>query len=190
MTEKSIANRAEAMTMFKHNVKAKKIFRILAIVLILVSAVGCDRISKTIVRRNLNYHERVVVIDNFITLVRVENTGAFLSLGNTLPKGVNRVLLIIFPLIVLGFAMYYLLTKSELSGRMITGLCLIIGGGIGNVYDRAVFGSVTDFMYMDFGLFRTGIFNAADVFIMAGMFLVLFDMLAKRTETKSAIPDR
>jgi len=38
---------------------------------------------------------------------------------------------------------------------------LLIGGGIGNVYDCILFGSVTDFLHLDFGIFRTGIFNFA-----------------------------
>ena len=56
------------------------------------------------------------------------------------------------------------------------GLSFIIGGGIGNIYDRIVHGSVTDFLHIDLGLFRTGIFNMADVSIMVGMGIVLFSM--------------
>ncbi len=53
----------------------------------------------------------------------------------------------------------------------------LIGGGIGNIYDRIVYGSVTDFLHMDFVLFRTGIFNLADVSIMVGIGLLLLQNL-------------
>ncbi|MDO8994488.1 MAG: signal peptidase II, partial [Daejeonella sp.] len=55
----------------------------------------------------------------------------------------------------------------------IVGWCFVIGGGTGNLYDRIVHGSVTDFLHLDLGLFQTGIFNLADVSIMIGMFIIL-----------------
>jgi signal peptidase II len=52
---------------------------------------------------------------------------------------------------------------------------MIIGGGIANVYDRIIYGSVTDFLYIDLGgVFRTGIFNLADLFVTTGMIILLF----------------
>ncbi|MFA6946987.1 MAG: signal peptidase II [Pedobacter sp.] len=56
---------------------------------------------------------------------------------------------------------------------LLTGWCFVIGGGIGNLYDRIVHGSVTDFLHLDLGVFQTGIFNMADVSIMLGMVLIL-----------------
>ena len=62
-------------------------------------------------------------------------------------------------------------------------LSFAIGGGIGNIYDRIIHGSVTDFMHIDFGFFETGIFNMADVSIMVGMLLFLVQSyLKKRVE--------
>ena len=49
----------------------------------------------------------------------------------------------------------------------------LIGGGLGNIFDRALYGSVTDFLHIDFGLFQTGIFNMADVSVMVGVFTIL-----------------
>lgn len=66
------------------------------------------------------------------------------------------------------------------------GVCFLIGGGIGNIYDRIVYGSVTDFLHMDFVLFKTGIFNMADVSIMTGIGLLLLQtLLAKKKKSKS-----
>ena len=60
------------------------------------------------------------------------------------------------------------------------GLACVLGGGIGNLYDRVLYGSVTDFLHIDFGLFQTGIFNLADVSIMVGAFLLAAEMFLKR----------
>ena len=56
---------------------------------------------------------------------------------------------------------------------ILLGLACIVGGGIGNLWDRTLYGSVTDFMLIDFDVVRTGIFNVADVSIMVGVGLVL-----------------
>lgn len=53
-------------------------------------------------------------------------------------------------------------------------LSLAVGGGIGNLIDRIAFGSVTDFLNFGIGQVRTGIFNVADMAIMAGLFLFLY----------------
>ena len=154
---------------------SNKIVRIIVILLILCANVGCDQVSKHIVRRNVAYHENITVIKNFITLTKVENTGAFLSLGDSLPKAVSIILLTILPFIILGLGLIYIFTVSKLSNLRMVAICLIIGGGFGNIFDRAVYGSVTDFLHMNFGIFRTGVFNVADVSIMTGMFMILFE---------------
>ena len=153
--------------------KIKRIIRALIIFAILSCNVGCDQISKTIVRNTLAFNEEIGVIENFMTLIRVENTGAFLSLGHNLPEPIRMLLLTFLPVLVLGGALIFVLRKTELSDLTILGICFVIGGGIGNIYDRIVYGSVTDFLHIDFGIFQTGIFNMADVSIMTGMFIVI-----------------
>jgi signal peptidase II len=133
-------------------------------------------VSKKIVRQTVEYNQQISLVNSFLVLTKVENTGAFLSVGHALPRTARIVLLNLLPLLVLGFALIYLLTKKNLSNRLIVGLCFIIGGGVGNIYDRILYGSVTDFLHMDFILFRTGIFNMADVSILIGTFLVLWDV--------------
>jgi signal peptidase II len=98
-----------------------------------------------------------------LTLTKIENTGAFLSLGQSMPKILRTIFLTILPLIILGLTFIYLLTKKNLSSFKVVGLCFVIGGGVGNLFDRVVYGSVTDFLHIDFGIFQTGIFNMADV---------------------------
>lgn len=160
--------------------KAKRILRNLLILIILGSNIGCDQISKCIVRQKVHYNEQISFVNNYVTLTKVENRGAFLSAGNSLPQPVKMLLLVIFPVAALSAALIYLLTKSRISNLTMAGICFFAGGGIGNIYDRIMYGSVTDFLHIDFVLFQTGIFNMADVSIMTGMVIVLYDAYFNR----------
>ena len=63
---------------------------------------------------------------------------------------------------------------------MLAGFCFVIGGGIGNVFDRIAYGSVTDFLHVKFGIFQTGIFNVADLSIMTGVVIILLQSILKQ----------
>lgn len=160
--------------------KSKQFIRIFIIFAILLSNVGCDQISKSLVRKNINYYEQIDLINNHFTLTKVENSGAFLSIGDTLSTPIKLIILNILPLFALLAGIIFLIVKINLPKTSVIGLSFIIGGGIGNIYDRIMYGSVTDFFHIDFVIFQTGIFNMADVSIMAGMFLIIFQSLYKK----------
>ena len=52
---------------------------------VLSSNIGCDQISKNIVRQKIAYNEQVSLVNDYLTLTKVENEGAFLSVGHSLP---------------------------------------------------------------------------------------------------------
>ena len=162
----------------------KKIVRSLVILALLITNVSCDQISKNIAREHIRYNQNIRLLNNYLTLTKVENTGAFLSMGRSLPRSVNILLLIILPLVVLTIALMYLFIKSHLSVYKIVGISLIIGGGLGNIYDRMFHGSVTDFLHIDFVLFQTGIFNLADMSIMTGLFILLYEEFSARIKVR------
>lgn len=160
--------------------KVNKIIRNVLILILLSANVGCDQIAKSIVRQRIEYSQQIRVIDSFVTLTKVENTGAFLSMGDSLPRFFYKLIMIVLPLIVLVYVLYYLLNSNNLSNLLILGMCLIIGGGFGNIYDRIMYGSVTDFIRFDFGLFHTGIVNIADISVTAGFFILSYEFLVNR----------
>ncbi len=160
--------------------RTKRIIRILIILVILISNISCDQISKSIVRQTIEYHERIGFANDYITLTKIENTGAFLSLGNDLPNALRIILLIALPVFVMTYGLFFLFTKTNLPKPALVGISFVLGGGIGNMYDRIIYGSVTDFLHIDFVIFQTGIFNLADVSIMMGMFLILIQSVRKR----------
>ncbi len=144
----------------------------ISMLMIVLTTLICDQISKNIVRTEVDFNERIKIgIDN-VTLTKVENTGAFLSVGSFLPASVKFILLIALPCVVLFLGLYAIMINGKLPKIVVIGAALIVGGGIGNLFDRVVFGSVTDFLHIDFVLFKTGIFNVADMAIMVGMLLM------------------
>jgi signal peptidase II len=138
---------------------------------------GCDQISKNIVRKNISDYEHISIIKNRFTLTKVENSGAFLSLGDQMPYIFRLLILNALPALFLGYGLYYLFSRRNLSLSMQIALCFLIGGGIGNLYDRILHGSVTDFMHMDFYIFQTGVFNFADISIMIGIGILLLQSI-------------
>jgi signal peptidase II len=163
-------------------VKNRIVLRALIITLLLVVNISCDQMSKVVVRQSIADNE-VIPVNDFITLTKVENTGAFMSAGHSLAKPLRIILLAILPTIVLLFGLWYIFRKHELTRSMLCGLTLMISGGLGNLYDRIAYGSVTDFLHVDFILFETGIFNLADVSIMIGVAIILVSTFYQTRET-------
>ena len=68
---------------------------------------------------------------------------------------------------------------KKLDNLSLVGFSLIIGGGVANIFDRVVYGSVTDFLFINLGFFKTGIFNIADLSVTTGMILILIASFKK-----------
>ena len=153
----------------------KKIFRHLLVFVVLIANISCDQMSKSLVREKMFHQEEIPVISSYLKLIKVENTGAFLSLGNTIPQPFKSIILSFLPLLFLVIAAVYVILKKSLSLSRVIAISFVVGGGIGNIYDRLVHGSVTDFLHIDLGIIQTGIFNMADVSIMVGMTMLLIE---------------
>ena len=160
--------------------KTNRFLRTTIIIVILGLTIGCDQVSKTMIRRHLSYYSNIGFLKNHITISKVENTGAFLSFGDSMPHALKFVLLSLLPLLAVLFGLVFILVKTNLNRTVLLGIILIVGGGFGNIYDRFVYGSVTDFMHINFVLFQTGVFNVADMTIMTGTFIILFHTYFKK----------
>ena len=158
---------------------AKDIIRIILILLVITANIGCDQFSKKIVKRSVLPYETIRVLNDHLTVTRVENSGAFLSAGDSMSKTSKQIFLTLIPIIAMILGLVYLFLKP-VSGNMLTGLCFVIGGGLGNLFDRIMYGSVTDFLFVKVGIFETGIFNLADVSIMTGMLFIFFQFFTRK----------
>ncbi|WP_391594945.1 signal peptidase II [Winogradskyella sp.] len=148
--------------------------RNLFIAVLIIFNIAIDQISKFIVRAKIELREVIEVIgDNFI-LTNVYNEGAFLGMGSDMSPLLKLIFLLILPTLVLAYVIYYIIKTKELDRLSLIAFSCIIGGGIANVFDRIVYGKVTDFLFIDLGgVFKTGIFNIADVSVTTGMIMLL-----------------
>jgi signal peptidase II len=136
-----------------------------------------DRISKGLVKTHIFAYDTITVIPGLFNIVHTENPGiAFGMLSNT--SGAWRdVLLIGFSAAVLLVISAVLLRPAGQSDSVLrTALAFILGGAFGNLYDRIVNGTVTDFVEVHASQHYFPAFNVADSAITVGACLLLLDM--------------
>ena len=145
-----------------------------SITILIAISIVLDQLSKILIRNNMDQYSEVKLIDEYFILTNVENSGAFLGMGSDFSPFIKTIFLLILPVIVLICIMVYVYRDKQIDKISLIGFCLIIGGGIANIYDRIIYGSVTDFLFIDLGgIFKTGIFNIADLSVTTGMILIL-----------------
>ena len=131
-------------------------------------AVALDQWIKYLVETRLALHEQVDILP-FLALYRTYNTGvAFSMLSSFGDTG-----LIVISLAVIAFVLYLASrsTGDQFLARI--GFALIVGGAVGNLIDRAVYGHVIDYILFHTPVWSFAIFNLADVFITVGAIMVL-----------------
>lgn len=175
--------------------KNNTVLRIALLLGLVIANIGCDQISKIKIRKEVEYGEHIQLIGDYFVMTKVENTGAFLSAGSDLPPVLRDILLIYLPIVVMLLVLGYILTQQKSNLWSLIGMAFVLGGGVGNLIDRILYGSVTDFLHIDLGGFaRTGVFNAADMSIMIGLGLVLVSSFkkepVKEEESSSAEADQ
>ena len=146
--------------------------RLALLLLVMASTVGCDRVTKHVATELLADKPTQSFLADTVRLTYVKNTGGFLNLGASLPPVARTAIFTV----ATGLALVLLLAgllRSKSSLWRASGLALFLAGGISNWIDRALSGSVVDFMNVGIGGLRTGIFNVADVAIMLGVALFL-----------------
>lgn len=147
---------------------------LLVFVAVLTIAVGCDHATKEIAVRNLDGAGAVSVAGDTVRLELARNPGAFLSLGAELPDALRKVVFLLLVPGALAVVCVLFLRSGPVSVVGLAGLGAVAGGGLGNWIDRLAHdGAVTDFVSLGAGPLRTGIFNLADVWILAGIGLLL-----------------
>ena len=148
--------------------------RNISITILIAVSILLDQLSKFLIRQNVDQYSEIKLIGDYFILTNVENSGAFLGMGSDFSPFIKTIFLLILPVIVLICIIVYVYRDKQIDKISLIGFCLIIGGGIANIYDRILYGSVTDFLFIDLGgIFKTGIFNIADLSVTTGMILIL-----------------
>jgi signal peptidase II len=153
--------------------KAAQTTRSLLILTVIVLSILADRWSKMLAITWLRGEPVRDVVGTYFQFVYAENRGAFLSIGATLPDWLRIIVLALVPAVLLLGLLGYTLFHKTITRWQTVALSLVCAGGLSNLYDRITEGKVVDFMIMSIGSWRTGIFNIADISIMAGLFMML-----------------
>lgn len=153
--------------------------RALLLCLLLAGTAGCDRVTKHFAVTTLAGMPGQSYLGDTFRLDYYENSGGFLSAGATWrPETRTVVFQSANGIFLLGTLI--LAVRYQWSRLAAAGLILFVAGGMSNLIDRVTIGSVIDFMTIGIGSFRTGIFNVADVAILAGVALLLTEHYRKR----------
>lgn len=144
--------------------------------LLLAATAGCDRVTKHYALTTLAGEPSRSYLGDTVRLDYQENPGGFLSAGATWSPQARTVIFQAangaFLLIALIMAYRY-----KWSRFASVGLVLFVAGGLSNLIDRVAIGTVIDFLNVGIGPVRTGIFNVADVAIMAGVAILAVERL-------------
>jgi len=131
-----------------------------------------DQIVKILVTTFIGLGESISIIPSFFHFTYVRNTGAAWSIleGNTL-------FLILVSIVAIGLVYFFMIKDKKIEKIEEFGYGLLLGGIIGNLVDRVIFGYVIDFFHFMFGDYQFPIFNVADMGIVVGTFIIIVIMI-------------
>ena len=130
-----------------------------------------DRVSKLLITSSQETYEQYgISVTSFLNFNLIWNEGIAFGLFSFDEKFYYNLLTIIIFLIIL--IIIWLMLKSK--GFEKISFLLIIGGSIGNIYDRIYYSAVPDFIDIHFNNYHWFIFNVADIFISIGIILLIY----------------
>jgi signal peptidase II len=141
------------------------------------AVVALDRLTKWIVETRVSLVDSFRVIPGFFDIVHTQNRGVAFGLLDDSAGGWQSAILVVLSLAAVGLLSALLWNPRRLDPRSLWGFSLILGGAAGNVFDRIIFGRVTDFLLVYIGSYQWPAFNVADSAIVIGCGLLLLDLL-------------
>ena len=144
---------------------------------IALGAILLDRVTKIVIERTLAASDAINVIPGFFQITHVHNRGAAFGLFSESPASWKVAMLVLFSLVALVVVSALLWKNSHTMSSTGVGLALILGGALGNLWDRVLAGHVVDFLLFYLGSYQWPAFNVADTAIVIGAFLLVSEIL-------------
>ncbi len=146
-----------------------------------VAVFALDRLTKWLIDTHVSFTDTYRILPGFFDIVHSQNRGVAFGLFNDGASNWSTGLLSLFALAAVLVIGALLWNAGRLDRLSQLGLSLILGGAAGNLFDRIVWGRVTDFLELYIGDYHWPTFNVADSAIVIGSSLLLFELLrAKR----------
>ena len=143
------------------------------------SVFGLDRVTKWFVETHVSLFDTYRVIPGFFDIVRSQNRGVAFGILNDTASQWSTVFLIAAAVVAVVAVTFMVWRAERLDARTLWGFALILGGAAGNLFDRVVWGRVTDFLLVYVRDWQWPTFNVADSAIVIGSGLLLLDLLRK-----------
>ncbi|MFZ0308677.1 MAG: signal peptidase II [Candidatus Sulfotelmatobacter sp.] len=161
---------------------ARTLYLLIAFVVVVL-----DRWTKHVVAKRISLYSHIQVIPGFFRLTHTENTGAAFSLFADSPAHWKTGLLIAFSVVALA-VVSFLLWKND-RAHVVTGigLALIMGGALGNLWDRVTSGRVVDFLLLYVKRYQWPVFNLADSAIVVGAGLLIVEILFHKSSGQEEV---
>ena len=137
------------------------------ILLISVIVLALDQLSKAIIDIIMQVGDSITVIKNFFSISYIQNNGAAWGIFSN-----KMAILIIISLIILIILYRYMYT-FKMNKRNILAFGLLVGGIVGNLLDRIIFGYVKDFLEFNILGYNFPVFNISDICIVSGIGLLI-----------------
>lgn len=154
--------------------------------LISLAVVLLDQFTKWLVAKEIALHDSISVIPGLFRLTHVQNRGAAFGLFDDSPSEWKIAVLLLFSAIALVVVTALLWKNSHAMNATGVGLSLVLGGAIGNLWDRLIAGHVVDFLDFYIGSYHWPAFNVADTAIVVGAFLLVGEILFQKNPNEEA----
>jgi signal peptidase II len=145
-----------------------------------------DRWTKSIIDSRLDLNQSISVIDGLFDITYVRNTGVAFGILNSFSSPAKVVLLSIFSIGAAAVLILYSFRSPARNRVLQAALSLILGGALGNLYDRINYGYVIDFLEIYFRNYHWPAFNVADSAISTGVVLLALEILRHNEAPRTA----
>ncbi len=138
--------------------------------------VAADLATKAVVEATIPLYRTIPVIDGFLSLVHVRNTGAAFGLLAGAPAALRLPFFLLVSLGAVAVVVVFVRRLDDRQWGLATALALVLGGAIGNLIDRIRYGEVVDFLLVYWREWHWPAFNVADSAISIGVVVLVWSM--------------
>lgn len=153
--------------------------------LLVAATLVLDRWTKLLIQKRFDLNESIPVIDGFFNITYVRNTGVAFGIFSTISSPAKSVLLSVFTACAAVAVVTYSVRSSANNRLLQIALSLVLGGALGNLYDRLAYGYVVDFLEFYAGSYHWPSFNVADTAISTGVALLALEIIRNEAPNRS-----
>ena len=154
-------------------------------VLLVAATLALDRWTKALIQNRFDLNASMSVIDGFFNITYVRNTGVAFGIFSSISSPAKSVLLSVFTACAAVVVVTFSVRTPARNRLLQIALSLVLGGALGNLYDRLAYGYVVDFLELYAGNYHWPSFNVADSAISIGVALLAIEIIRNEAPSRS-----